>query len=163
MVGAAPGFVTYSERTDLPPAGYRNVMGNDTTYTYRKEFKTPTGRDTVAYKPGTRIDVANAMHRLNNPTGRDVTNPTLGVPSAQWHTADKSVSAYYDAIGKPRPNMFAEGGKMNNILTEYKGGGTHEENSYGGIPVGGKARVEEGEYRFTDPDTGESYIFSDRF
>lgn len=49
------------------------------------------------------------------------------------------------------------------FLTEYKNGGTHEENPYGGIPVGGKARVEEGEYKFTDPDTKEEYIFSNRF
>ena len=49
------------------------------------------------------------------------------------------------------------------FLTEYKNGGTHEQNPYGGIPVGQKARVEEGEYRFTDPDSGESYIFSNRF
>lgn len=64
--------------------------------------------------------------------------------------------------------LYGEGGvydsiKPNgNILTEYKGGGTHAENPRGGIPVGDKARVEEGEFRFTDPDTGESYIFSNR-
>jgi len=46
------------------------------------------------------------------------------------------------------------------FLTEYKNGGTHETNPYGGIPVGQKARVEEGEYRFDDE--GESYIFSNR-
>lgn len=50
-----------------------------------------------------------------------------------------------------------------NIVTKYDTGGTHEENRYGGIQVGPKARVEEGEYRFDDPDTGESYIFSNRF
>ena len=49
------------------------------------------------------------------------------------------------------------------FLTEYKNGGTHETNPLGGIPVGQKARVEEGEYKFTDPDTKESYIFSNRF
>lgn len=159
MVGSSPGFVDYTERTDLPPAGYRTVNGADTTYTYRKEFKTPAGRDTVAYVPGTRVDVANAMHRINNPSGRDATNPTTGVPSADWHTKDRAVSAYYEAIGQKRPDLFAAGGEM---LTEYKTGGTHKENPLGGIPIGGKARVEEGEYRFTDPDTGESYIFSNR-
>jgi hypothetical protein len=50
-----------------------------------------------------------------------------------------------------------------NILTEYKGGGTHEQNKYGGIQVGGKAKVEEGEFRFDDPDSGEAYVFSNRF
>jgi hypothetical protein len=46
-------------------------------------------------------------------------------------------------------------------FTEYKGGGTHEQSSLGGIPVGEKARVEEGEVR-VDFDEG-SYIFSNRF
>lgn len=163
MVGASPGFVDYTQRTDLPPAGYRSVNGADTTYTYRNQYKTAAGRDTVSYDPGTRQDVANAMHKINNPTGKDAFNPTMGVPSPSWHSADKGVSAYYEAIGKNRPNLFAAGGNIGDVLTEYKGGGTHEENPYGGIPVGGKARVEEGEYRFTDPDSGESYIFSNRF
>ncbi len=48
-------------------------------------------------------------------------------------------------------------------LTEYQGGGTHEENKYGGIPIGGPKRVEEGEFKFKDPDSGEEYIFSNRF
>jgi hypothetical protein len=49
------------------------------------------------------------------------------------------------------------------ILTEYSTGGTHETNKYGGIQIGGKAKVEEGEFRFDDPDSGESYVFSNRF
>jgi hypothetical protein len=48
------------------------------------------------------------------------------------------------------------------IFTEYKGGGTHESSALGGIPLGGKARVEEGEVRYDDSETGESYIFSNR-
>lgn len=64
----------------------------------------------------------------------------------------------------PDLSFFPDGGFMNSLgdsmLTEYKGGGTHEESPYGGIPVGGKARVEEGEVRvnFDDGD----YIFSNR-
>jgi hypothetical protein len=46
------------------------------------------------------------------------------------------------------------------VLTDYKGGGTHEQNPLGGIPIG-KARVEEGEERADLPDG--SYIFSNRF
>lgn len=49
------------------------------------------------------------------------------------------------------------------FLTEYKGGKTHEQNMFGGIPIGERARVESGEARFDDPDSGESYIFSNRF
>lgn len=67
----------------------------------------------------------------------------------------------------PNLSFFPDGGFMNsldgdNMLTEYKGGGTHNENKFGGIPVGQKARVEEGEVRFDDDLTGESYIFSNR-
>jgi hypothetical protein len=47
------------------------------------------------------------------------------------------------------------------VFTEYKGGGTHEQNSYGGIPIGGKAKVEENEVRVNFPDG--DYIFSDRY
>jgi hypothetical protein len=82
----------------------------------------------------------------------------------------KNASKWKHALGGKLDNIpdlsfFPDGGFMNSLegdsmLTEYKGGGTHEENSYGGIPVGGKARVEEGEIRvnFDDGD----YIFSAR-
>jgi len=71
--------------------------------------------------------------------------------------------------GKKNITKYYEGGSLgtslNNLdfLTEYNQGSSHEQSPYGGIPVGGKARVEKGEVRFDDPDTGESYIFSDRF
>lgn len=48
-------------------------------------------------------------------------------------------------------NIMANGGP----LTEYEGGGTHEQNPNGGIPVG-KFLVEEGETNF------DNYIFSNR-
>jgi hypothetical protein len=46
------------------------------------------------------------------------------------------------------------------IVTQYSGGGTHQQNPNGGIPIG-KAKVEEGEVR-VDFDNG-SYIFSNRY
>lgn len=52
----------------------------------------------------------------------------------------------------PSQIFFADGGE----LTEYNAGDTHEENPYGGIPLGNDALVEEGETRWED------YIFSDR-
>jgi hypothetical protein len=55
--------------------------------------------------------------------------------------------------------LFANGGP----LTHYNTGGTHEQNRFGGIPVGNQQFVEEGEFKFKDPDTGEDYIFSNRF
>lgn len=42
-------------------------------------------------------------------------------------------------------------------ITLYQNGGTHSENNLGGIPVGNKGRVEEGEVRFGN------YVFSNRF
>lgn len=48
-----------------------------------------------------------------------------------------------------------------NPFTAYKGGGSHSENSLGGIPVG-KSKVEDGEVRFDDSESGQSYIFSNR-
>jgi len=49
-----------------------------------------------------------------------------------------------------------------NVFTAYKGGGSHESNSLGGIPVGEKAKVEDGEVRVDFPGEG-SYIFSNRY
>lgn len=56
-----------------------------------------------------------------------------------------------------------EGFNDQKVMTEYKGGGTHSENPLGGIPIGQKAKVEEGEERYTDSKSGESYIFSARY
>ena len=47
---------------------------------------------------------------------------------------------------------FENGGN----LVKYEGGGTHEQNPYGGIPVGNNSTVESGETKWED------YIFSDR-
>ena len=49
-------------------------------------------------------------------------------------------------------SQMAQGGK----LTQYNGGGTHEENPRGGIDIGPNAQVEDKETRWED------YIFSDR-
>ena len=58
-------------------------------------------------------------------------------------------------------NLFAYGGDFNNGITSFEGGGTHEENPYGGILQGmgdnGMPNlVEEGEVKWND------YIFSNR-
>jgi len=62
-------------------------------------------------------------------------------------------------------STFGNGGYMamggdtsRNPLTEFNGGGTHEENEYGGIPQGPTASVEEGETKLNPDD----YIFSNR-
>lgn len=58
-------------------------------------------------------------------------------------------------------NLFAYGGDFSNGVNKFSGGGTHEENPYGGIPQGigenGEPNlVEENEVKWND------YIFSDR-
>lgn len=58
--------------------------------------------------------------------------------------------------------VYANGGLLNssmptnNTLTEYSGGGTHQQNPNGGIPIGDNNLVEDGESKFGN------YIFSDR-
>jgi hypothetical protein len=59
-------------------------------------------------------------------------------------------------------NMKDKDDNSENIVTQYNGGGTHEQNSNGGIQIGGKAKVEDGEVRFDDPDDKSSYVFSNR-
>jgi hypothetical protein len=58
-------------------------------------------------------------------------------------------------------NMKDKDENNENVVTQYNGGGTHEQNSNGGIQIGGKAKVEDGEVR-VDFEDG-SYIFSNRF
>jgi hypothetical protein len=74
-----------------------------------------------------------------------------------------------DNILPEQENVLAHGGESDSSsgdrLTEFSGGGTHEENSLGGIPIGlgpnGKMNsVEEGETRYEFDDGG--YIFSNR-
>lgn len=50
-----------------------------------------------------------------------------------------------------------EGTRYNKDVTYFGNGGSHGENSNGGIPLGNKGKVEEGEVRYKD------YIFSNRF
>ena len=58
---------------------------------------------------------------------------------------------------------YADGGLLNNSqnvnnnITEYNAGGTHESNPFGGIPLKDGKTVEEGEVKFGD------YVFSNRF
>jgi hypothetical protein len=54
---------------------------------------------------------------------------------------------------------YAEGGGVQGLV-EFAGGGTHEQNAYGGIPIGNGNSVEENE---TMVKLGkEDYVFSDR-
>ena len=66
--------------------------------------------------------------------------------------ADKSGKEPYNPEKTQR--TFQSGGQ----LTEFQGGGTHQENPNGGIPQGPDASVEEGETKMD----AANYIFSDR-
>lgn len=75
--------------------------------------------------------------------------------AANWHEA----GGFLDSIFTPYMcggKMKANGGPLDNI-TVYQNGGTHEANPVGGVPIGNKGMVEEGEVRWKD------YIFSNRF
>lgn len=86
-------------------------------------------------------------------------NPITGVKSTPLELMK---GAYYPSS---IPTKKSHGGMIdNNVVsssnldgvTQYSTGGTHEENSLGGIPIGRKSSVEQGEVRYKD------YIFSNR-
>ena len=54
---------------------------------------------------------------------------------------------------------YSGGGNMLEPTTKFEGGGTHEQNPNGGIPLGVNS-VEEGEVKFKFPDG--DYVFSNR-
>lgn len=69
------------------------------------------------------------------------------------------------AYGNAQDKKLAMGGKIQQgtnggqeQLNQFNGGGTHEQNPMGGIPVGNGQSVEAGETEFTP----ENYVFSDR-
>jgi len=67
---------------------------------------------------------------------------------------NQQANEHYGNFGYGGPlNYLANGGEL---LTEYNGGGTHEQNPNGGIPVGQGNSVESGETQIDD------YVFSDR-
>ena len=68
--------------------------------------------------------------------------------AAKWHHADG---------GQLNDNGAAQMTKGLDNITVYANGGTHEQNSNGGIPIGKKGLVEQGEVRY------KNYIFSNKF
>ena len=63
--------------------------------------------------------------------------------------------------GQPKKVQHAMGGSLDNV-TNYATGGFHETNPNGGIPLGDRALVEEGEVRYNSKKFGD-YVFSNRF
>ena len=156
ILGSDVGYIPFTDRTDLPPAGYRTINGNDTTFTYRNILKDRMNNDSIVYSPGNRKDVQRSMNRINNPSGNGDATPL-------WMKLNNAALRYKQTTGD-NTNSFANGGLLvDDFLTEYKTGGTHEENPIGGIPIGGNSTVEQGEYKFVDPENGSEYIFSNRF
>lgn len=81
---------------------------------------------------------------------------------ASGETENKADGGYFG------PSYTISGGNKNGtsfnptLVTNYQGGGSHQDNPLGGIPIGNKARVESGEVRYDDSQTKESYVFSNR-
>jgi hypothetical protein len=67
---------------------------------------------------------------------------------------DNTLTTPVSNRGIPSYKSYKAGGSL---LTEYNSGGKHEENPMGGIPLGQKALVEEGETQ----NNAQEYIFSD--
>jgi uncharacterized membrane protein len=62
-------------------------------------------------------------------------------------------------------NSYTNGGFTPDItdrISNVKNGGTHEQSSLGGVPMGNNALVEEGEVLYTGKN-GKKYVFSNRF
>src|SRR3990167_6473135 len=98
------------------------------------------------------------MQKLGvNPETTLVYHPNLMNPKSVTIDPYKTEEQRQAAMNKVilptgKKTYYAMGGG----LTEYKGGGSHEENPNGGINIGNNASVEEGETRHED------YIYSDR-
>jgi len=117
-----------------------------------------------------------------NATGWEKVGAFLGGPGAQRSISRRREKERMEAIAKQNaeiqrntavgtrlaeesiaePMQFAGGGYLeetsnNPDITYFANGGTHEENPNGGIPLGNKGLVEEGEFKYKD------YIFSNRF
>jgi len=109
------------------------------------------------YKPQGRLRM---VFDENNVIQNDSTRfePELGQPIVL--PIDKGVKENYFNNGGMLPS-YAGGGVLDNI-TEYAEGGFHETNPNGGIPLGDKALVEQGEVRYNSKKYGD-YIFSNRF
>lgn len=89
-------------------------------------------------------DITNAT---NNYNAQQFKNPMYGTNFATGGDIGNVINR----------NPVQESTKRLDGITEYKNGGTHEANTNGGIPIGNKGRVEEGEVRVG------KYIFSNRF
>lgn len=66
------------------------------------------------------------------------------------------------AMGGLLPSYAGGGFMQPDNITMYAEGGFHETNPNGGIPIGSRALVEQGEVRYNSKQYGD-YIFSDRF
>lgn len=93
-------------------------------------------------------------------------NSQQGNQSYSAFAANGGIIPSYGHSGSMMPKKKASGGYMeaaagNPDVTIYANGGTHEENPYGGIPLGNRAKVEEGEVK-VKLKRGD-FIFPDRF
>lgn len=148
----------------LGPTGTRNYLNNPA------DFKVP-GK--------TNIEVNQYLKKFNDAQGTRSTTDQINIEQSEILKQDRmpivgppmdepsdSPSRRVDLINNEHANGgYSSGKQEHEELERFENGGTHEENPYGGIPMGmgdnGKMNtVEEGETRFSF-DEGD-YIFSNR-
>ena len=99
--------------------------------------------------------------QLNTSLSKELGHPILNINGRLQYPKGYAQGGMINSLacgGK----LKAMGGKLESSdkidgISIYKNGGTHEQSPLGGIPIGNKGRVEEGEVRFGN------YIFSNRF
>ena len=99
-------------------------------------------------------DLNNAGVKTNNIVNNNIVNSASSIDNKMFNSSLLNLSAY----GGP---LFNHGGDWSNGLTFINEGGTHEQNPFGGVPVGVDQEgtpnlVEEGEIIWND------YVFSNR-
>lgn len=120
-----------------------------------------------------RTDLATRSR--NNAISSDIYN--IMANQGLSNISNANALAYNNNISACGGKLYASGGNINNIIGTQEmeddnvniinEGGTHEMNPYGGVPQGVDMEgipnlVEEGEVVYTDADSGEKRVFSNR-
>lgn len=136
------GMMDYQTGGKMPETSFRYRTGDDpiNVPVNRKETYINTGKD------------SSDLYKFVGDTTGNIRYAKKEDGKYRMMFADKSGKEPYNP--KKTQRTFQSGGQ----LTEFQGGGTHQENPNGGIPQGPDASVEEGETKMD----AANYIFSDR-
>ena len=152
--GAIDNDITAQEKSIM---GYGQAAGGIGTAIATGGASLATGADDIAGGLGQGISQGSKWGQKNAGT-IDALSGLAGMAGgmAAGSGGEAGVPDLATMFGGAGGQSFALGG-----LQEYEGGGTHEENPNGGIPIGQNATVESGE---TALDMGDmsKFIFSDR-